>query len=1661
MGKGEKDVKKKKGEGHMSWAEIKSTLPKRSLFVFSLDNPIRKGLIYTVRSMHFGRFILFLILANCVLLAMDTKEPGFEKTATGQVVGYSEYLFTALFALEMCLKIIALGFVGHPGAYLADNWNRMDFCVVLLGLLAYLPSVDNFSAIRSARVLRPLRTITNVKGMRVIVGTLLGALPKLFDVFVLVFFLFFIYGVVGVQLFMGKMDQKCATLSNPNSGCSACGTLESAGYTNCAASCSLPASPTWDITATDELCAGPRASEYPNHGDSNTGTSCDAGSYCIEETNKDNLPNFGLTTFNHIGWAWLTIFQSISMEGWTTIMYRVMDAVSRWAWVYFVSLIIIGSFFAVNLALAVLYVQFTSEADIESLHPDKDKDKKGDAVEYDEFVPIKSGNRIVRACYAISISPRFEQLTIALICVNTVVMASEHNGMPSTMSTVNDWINYTLYGYFVIEMLIKLTGFGWRRYVADRMNVFDAFVVFVSTIEIVISLASGNDPDGYLTVLRTFRLLRIFKLARSWKALNVIITTMFNSIASISFLSLILMLFMFIFALLGMQVYGYEFVNCDKYDLSIAVPQCPAGLKGDCPDHFDCYAPCALAQVNSVVAFTTDSGSTTVGGMCKSYSGQKWDMEDRKYNDVSVEYLAFVGRSDYSRHNFDNIYWSFITIFQMLTGENWNEVMYDGMRQVSAWASVYFIGIVVLGNYIILNLFLAILLDNFAEEAENNDDDDDDDDDGGKPKSSQILEPHAFVHGKYVEGLEHTSLYIFGPRNAFRKKLAQFVYHPYFEYAIIFIIACSSIALAIDGPKMSKDAPLYDTELSDSEEQMKSMLYYADLTFTAIFTLELIMKVMVDGFIAHKGSYLRSPWNILDALVVVVGILAVVGDDSMNASSLRALRTFRALRPIRMASRAQGVKVVVNALFQAIPGIGNVALVCMLFYLIFGIMGLNIFMGKMYYCSDETDTATRLVPESVGLDDSAMTKTWCQVDSGSHFYYCPKSTDPLYSKRNPVTGVLDLPVASGDAWTCVTSTSGTTFTSSVVAGSSGGTYGKEYTCTPGSATIAKYGSTTEFTTLGSPYTITSVCSPTAYTTLWTNPRDYNFDHIGNSILALFETATLENWLFIMYHGVDTTSLDHQPVRDASPYLALFFVVFIIVGSFFVMNLFVGVTIDKFNEMKEKQEGFKGSILLTESQKKWVAIQKLLVACKPDRVPRRPSHSKGRASVYDFVVSDKFEVIVMVSIMLNIVVMALAHDGMNDTWVSTLFYINCAFAVMFLLEATAKIYAYNPKEYFSDNWNRFDFFVVVISIGGVVITLFAGQDAAYVSMIRIFRVARIFRLIPKAKSLRTLFQTLLYSMPALVNVGSVLALFFFIFAVMGMNLFGKIVPTDGELSRYAKFEDFPTAVLTLFRMSTGEAWNGIMHDCMITDKCIMYKDPSTGVISYLDYDDSTYKSADEDNWTDRCTPSYVGTVFYFSVFILLCAFVLLNLVIAVILDNFASNNEDEENPVSKEHMYSFTRAWVKLDPHATYYTRAANLEQIVQTIEPPLGCQGVPPNVAKQETQKIIMSVDIPNHDGKIHFLETLHALAGRIAGTELPAHAEVKVTNKIQKQLPTLRSGKVPQYTAAHYYAAMYVQAAVRGFLARYEMREKMKTMPVNKLARQGSMSKHSHASSG
>ena len=1679
-----------------TYDELCEGLPNHSLFVLGKGNPMRKAMIKVVKSQTFDQFILLLILANCVFLAMDTKEVLFEESAWGKATAMSEHIFTGIYVVEMCMKIIAMGFFYGKGSYLSDPWNRMDFFVVVLGLLGYLPGMGNYSGIRTVRILRPLRTITGVKGMRQLVVTLLRSLPMLFDVLILVFFAFFIFGIIGVQLFMSKTSQRCAILGNPAAGCESCGLQDDAGYTGCDTSCVIPAAPTWVYQGGEDgdvLCSGPRWNSYPDRGDAGGGNACPAGQYCVQQRKQD-LPNFGFSNFDNIAWAWLTIFQCISMEGWTNIMYMVMDTTSTWTWPYFVVLIVFGSFFAVNLALAVLYVYFTGAGEEGR---DDDEEKELPIPTQEGEVAVTHRNALQKMCFKIASSQRFEQVTIGLIILNTAVMASDHNRMPRMQEQANEYVNYFLFAYFVVEMIIKLIGFGPRGYAKDQMNLFDGFVVLMSCVEVVVGFISSDNGNNYLSVLRTFRLLRVFKLARSWKQLNDIITTMFKSLAGISYLSLILLLFMYVFALLGMQLFGYEFIDCGGYGIEAANKNCPAGMTKECPDHFDCYAPCESSQVGQWVTFVGAEGG--LGGECVKYGGAKWNPNKRTEEAVSEEYLVWLGRSEYARHSFDNIFWAFITIFQILTGENWNEVMYDGMRHTNSWTCVYFIVLVVLGNYIILNLFLAILLDNFGGVGEDDDGEGEQsvngkkgsrpssrakslkdggagapsaipsikDEKGNKLKSynsmaawktedfvskksnleklkEQGVDPKHILYGKHVPALKHSSLYIFGPHNPLRLAIAKVIYHKYFEYFIIGVILISSIILAVDGPAYSKDAPVYDKDLPNLQDKLKTVMDIMDTVFLFFFVFEAMLKVIVRGFIAHEGAYLRSAWNVLDFIIVIVGLIAFGIEYSDGSSrdlmAVRALRTFRALRPLRMASRAQGMKVVVNALFSAVPGITNVAFVCLLFYVIFGILGLNLFMGKMYYCGDASNIAAHLVPESVGVLDAAMTRAWCFRDDGAHFHYCPAKTDPLYASRNEWTSVLDLPRASGDSWTCSKTTAGTGFTAAWDVEVSG-TIGAEWTCTPGADTVTAYASGAEFTALAAAngagdYTIKSTCEPKAYQTAWVNPRDYDFDNIGHSMLSLFEMATLEGWLEIMYHGADTTEIDLQPIRDNNPYYCLFFAFFIIVGSFFVMNLFVGVTIDKFNEMKEKQEK---SVFLTDEQQSWVTIQRLLVGIRLKKTANRPLN-RMRNFIYDIVTSRRFESLILTLIMVNIVVMSMTHADMSEDFEQGLFLVNCGFAAIFCVEAIMKLIAFKPGGYFRDPWNTFDFFVVTLSVVGIAVTLTTDISATYLSIIRVFRVARIFRLIPKAKGLKKLFQTLLYSLPALTNVGAVLFLFFFIFAVLGMNLFGKVRITGNFLNRYANFETFGFSMLTLFRMATGEAWNGIMHDCMITKDCVYYQDPATGDVTYYNQEDSFWQDLDEDTYTNQCTPHPVGAIIFFCFFCILCAFVMLNLVIAVILDNFQNNSKTSELGVSKEDMMHFTDVWMRLDPRATYYIPAEKLPRVIGAMDHPVGTRGLSKREAKTKCMHVIMTVDIPNHDGKIHFLETLHALTGRIAGTELPESEEVKVRDSMVDRLPTFDNAKdVPKFTAAHFHAALYVQAAVRGYMQRYRMREKLK----------------------
>ncbi len=147
------------------------------------------------------------------------------------------------------------------------------------------------------------------------------------------------------------------------------------------------------------------------------------------------------------------------------------------------------------------------------------------------------------------------------------------------------------------------------------------------------------------------------------------------------------------------------------------------------------------------------------------------------------------------------------------------------------------------------------------------------------------------------------------------------------------------------------------------------------MAFVVVFIVEATLKIAALG-----AGYFRDSWNVFDFIIVVIGfvssIIELAALSGRGSTVARALRAFRALRPMRVAARNEGMKVVISALFRAIPSIANVALVCALFYLIFGILGLNLFMGKMHQCYD-ADPGEALAPAALGLPAAALTRAWC------------------------------------------------------------------------------------------------------------------------------------------------------------------------------------------------------------------------------------------------------------------------------------------------------------------------------------------------------------------------------------------------------------------------------------------------------------------------------------------------------------------------------------------------------------------------------------------------------------------------------------------------------------------------------------------------------------
>ncbi|XP_076210203.1 voltage-dependent T-type calcium channel subunit alpha-1G isoform X5 [Aptenodytes patagonicus] len=1835
-------------------------------FYLSQESRPRSWCLRLVCNPWFERVSMLVILLNCVTLGMfhPCEDIACDSPRCRILQSFDDFIF-AFFAVEMIVKMIALGIFGKK-CYLGDTWNRLDFFIVIAGMLEYSLDLQNvsFSAVRTVRVLRPLRAINRVPSMRILVTLLLDTLPMLGNVLLLCFFVFFIFGIVGVQLWAGLLRNRCFLPEN-----------FSIPYT-------VDLERYYQTENEDEnpfICSQPRENgmrycrsiptrreeglectlDYYSYNDT-TNTSCvNWNQYYTNCSAGEHNPFKGAINFDNIGYAWIAIFQVITLEGWVDIMYFVMDAHSFYNFIYFILLIIVGSFFMINLCLVVIATQFSETKQRESQlmkeqrvrylsnastlasfsepgscydellkylvyiarkgskqlvevyrvagvrmgfltsptskagadrHARKRRSRKRSSVHHlihhhhhhhhhyhlgngnlrapraspeisdvetsslhngtnrlmlppsapnphgapsaapsntesvhsiyhadchfepvrcqsslpqpglglpspegipknivgskvyptvhpstshemlkekslgeaavgagsstltslnippgpystmhklletqstgffsvhvtekgDSFPgPCQSSCKISSPCtkldsgscnpescpyclkalaseaeltdnetadsdsegvyeftqdahYSDQRDPRrgrvrtrrvrrvlafwhvvcetfrkivdskyFGRGIMVAILINTLSMGIEYHEQPEELTNALEISNIVFTSLFALEMLLKVLVYGPFGYIKNPYNIFDGIIVVISVWEIV------GQQGGGLSVLRTFRLMRVLKLVRFMPALQRQLVVLMKTMDNVATFCMLLMLFIFIFSILGMHLFGCKFAS-------------------------------------------ERDGDT---------------LPDRK--------------------NFDSLLWAIVTVFQILTQEDWNKVLYNGMASTSSWAALYFIALMTFGNYVLFNLLVAILVEGFqTEEISKREDasgqlsciqlpvdssggdasksDSEGDlfprsleEEGGLKKNlsnpalmalsdhlelKKSLTPPLIIHtaatpmpmpksavfgdtaqgyesrrasgvamdpatyelksppsarssphspwsassswnsrrsswnsigrapslkrrgqsgerrsllsgegkesseegessdeerssragsfngslphrmesletkgsfdlqdtlqvpslyrtssmhssrtsasehqdcnGKTSPGLllhqlhlddpqqdcddcddegnmskrdrmkawvqarlptcckerDSWSIYIFAPHSRFRLMCNKIITHKMFDHIVLVIIFLNCITIAMERPKI------------EPHSAERIFLTFSNYIFTVIFLTEMTVKVVALGLCFGEKAYLKSSWNVLDGVLVLISIIdilvSMVSDSGTKIlGMLRVLRLLRTLRPLRVISRAQGLKLVVETLMSSLKPIGNIVVICCAFFIIFGILGVQLFKGKFFVCQGE-DT------------------------------------------RN-ITNKSD-------------------------------------------------------------------CTEASYK--WVRHK-YNFDNLGQALMSLFVLASKDGWVDIMYDGLDAVGVDQQPVMNYNPWMLLYFISFLLIVAFFVLNMFVGVVVENFHKCRQHQEEEEAKRReekrLRRLEKKRRSKEKQMADLMLDDVlmessasavqeaqckPYYSDYSRFRLLIHQMCTSHYLDLFITGVIGLNVITMAMEHYQQPKVLDEALKICNYIFTVIFVLESVFKLIAFGFRRFFQDRWNQLDLAIVLLSIMGITLEEIEVNaslpiNPTIIRIMRVLRIARVLKLLKMAVGMRALLDTVMQALPQVGNLGLLFMLLFFIFAALGVELFGDLEcddthPCEG-LGRHATFRNFGMAFLTLFRVSTGDNWNGIMKD--------------------------TLRDCDQES---TCYNTVISPIYFVS-FVLTAQFVLVNVVIAVLMKHLEESNKEAKEEAELE------------------------------------------------------------------------------------------------------------------------------------------------------------------
>lgn len=649
--------------------------------------------------------------------------------------------------------------------------------------------------------------------------------------------------------------------------------------------------------------------------------------------------------------------------------------------------------------------------------------------------------------------------------------------------------------------------------------------------------------------------------------------------------------------------------------------------------------------------------------------------------------------------------------------------------------------------------------------------------------------------------------------------------------------------------------------LSARAQQQLGLLDYCT---TSIFLLEMVLKISVVGLWHGPEAYLRNAWDVSDGLLVVSTIFEWIVTVGVRNSQhgptrliLRLLRPINALRPLRLVRRMPQLRETVQSLVNSLRPLLSVAVICSMGFLLFAILGVQLFKGQLYRCSvtyvghaSPTATEDPLIPDYSNITTTAPV---------------PNDNTTLASIMEDLPSTLD---TTQEAW----SSNGSVNT------------------TAGAVTEALRAIKTKEECL-------------VYGGQWMRD-EYNFDNVGQALITLFAISSRDGWVDIMYRAVDSRDEHRQPQLDNNPAVAWYFVFFLLSCSYFALNMFVGVLVESFQRAMPLHDGLgveKQGQSATDVANSLVGARFFACwACSP---------LKCAAPVQNLFQHPLYETGLSLSATASVLLCLAHYHGQSQEDGRPLSHAMYGFCAVYVVAALAKnLVCFRQLR--RAPWMQIDLFLALTGLVelGAGPQLHHAQGAGvatdalpvFIAVTRAFRILRLLRLLPTSVRL---LQTAAASVGQVASLTLLLGLIFFMAAAMGVELFGRLGcravrrlrESTVVLTEPVRLSKDPRLLLSFFILFflaiVQGAWDGVTHGCSALGRHANFDSIGAAALTL-------FRVASGDNWveimqdtlrqsplcdsSDTCETNCCALIWltpmYFVVFVVLTQFIMLNVVV---------------------------------------------------------------------------------------------------------------------------------------------------------------------------------------